>query len=112
MNMFPEIHATTILGVSHNGKVALGGDGQVTFGDTVMKHSAVKIRSIYDGDVLAGFAGSASSEAWSVVWLIALSISSLSHPTKNNVGTKSMMNKILMLFIVVSPYYTFKLFMR
>ncbi len=60
MNMFADIHATTILGVSHNGKVALGGDGQVTFGDTVMKHGAVKIRSIYDGDVLAGFAGSAA----------------------------------------------------
>ncbi len=60
MNMFPEIHATTILGVHHNGKVALGGDGQVTFGDTVMKHGAVKIRSIYDGEVLAGFAGSAA----------------------------------------------------
>ena len=58
--MLPDIHATTILGVSHNGKVALGGDGQVTFGDTVMKHGAVKIRSIYDGDVLAGFAGSAA----------------------------------------------------
>jgi len=60
MNMFPDIHATTILGVRHNGKVALGGDGQVTFGDTIMKHGAVKIRAIYDGDVLAGFAGSAA----------------------------------------------------
>jgi len=60
MNMFPDIHATTILGVRHNGKVALGGDGQVTFGDTVMKHGALKIRSIYDGEVLAGFAGSAA----------------------------------------------------
>ncbi len=60
MNMFPDLHATTILGVSHNGKIALGGDGQVTFGDTVMKHGAMKIRSIYDGEVLAGFAGSAA----------------------------------------------------
>jgi len=60
MNMFPDIHATTILGVRHNGKVALGGDGQVTFGDTIMKHGAVKIRSIFDGTVLAGFAGSAA----------------------------------------------------
>ncbi len=60
MNMFPDLHATTILGVRHNGKVALGGDGQVTFGDTVMKHGAVKVRAIYDGAVLAGFAGSAA----------------------------------------------------
>lgn len=60
MNMFPDIHATTILGVMLNGKVALGGDGQVTFGDTVMKHGAVKVRSIYDGEVLTGFAGSAA----------------------------------------------------
>ncbi|MCF7824977.1 MAG: ATP-dependent protease subunit HslV [Candidatus Marinimicrobia bacterium] len=58
--MFPDIHATTILGVMLNGKVALGGDGQVTFGDTVMKHGAVKVRSIYDGEVLTGFAGSAA----------------------------------------------------
>ncbi len=55
-----EIHATTILGVRHNGRVALGGDGQVTFGDTVMKHTAVKVRSLYDKTVLAGFAGSAA----------------------------------------------------
>ncbi len=60
MNMFPDLHSTTILGVRHNGKVALGGDGQVTFGETIMKHGAVKVRSIYDGDVLAGFAGSAA----------------------------------------------------
>jgi ATP-dependent HslUV protease, peptidase subunit HslV len=60
MSRFPEIHATTILGVRHNGKVAIGGDGQVTFGDTVMKHGAIKIRSIYDGEVLTGFAGSAA----------------------------------------------------
>ena len=54
------LHATTILGIHHNGKVALGGDGQVTFGDTVMKHGAVKIRSMFDESVLAGFAGSAA----------------------------------------------------
>ena len=60
MNMFPDIHSNNILGVMHNGKVALGGDGQVTFGDTVMKHGALKIRAIYDGEVLTGFAGSAA----------------------------------------------------
>jgi ATP-dependent HslUV protease, peptidase subunit HslV len=51
-------HATTILAVRQNGRVALGGDGQVTMGDTVMKASAQKVRKIRDGKVLAGFAGS------------------------------------------------------
>ena len=49
--------ATTILGVKKGKTVAMGGDGQVTLGDTVMKESAVKIRKIYDDTVLAGFAG-------------------------------------------------------
>ncbi len=51
---------TTILGVRTAKGAALGGDGQVTFGDTVVKHGAIKIRSLRDGDVLAGFAGSTS----------------------------------------------------
>jgi ATP-dependent HslUV protease, peptidase subunit HslV len=50
-------HATTILGVLRDGNVAIAGDGQVTFGDVVVKHSARKIRSLADGTVLAGFAG-------------------------------------------------------
>lgn len=50
-------HATTILGVLRDGNVALAGDGQVTFGDIVVKHGARKIRSLADGRVLAGFAG-------------------------------------------------------
>ena len=49
---------TTILGMRTGKSAALGGDGQVTFGDTVVKHGARKIRSLRDGDVLAGFAGS------------------------------------------------------
>lgn len=51
-------HATTILAVRKNGAIALGGDGQVTMGETVMKASAQKVRKIRDGKVLAGFAGS------------------------------------------------------
>jgi ATP-dependent HslUV protease, peptidase subunit HslV len=51
-------HATTILAVRKNGRVALGGDGQVTMGDSVMKATAQKVRKIRDGKVLAGFAGS------------------------------------------------------
>ena len=55
----PRIRATTILAVRRNGKVALGGDGQVTVGETVMKSNALKVRAI-GGGILAGFAGSAA----------------------------------------------------
>lgn len=50
-------HATTILCVHRNGKVALGGDGQVSLGETVMKGNARKVRRLHEGKVLAGFAG-------------------------------------------------------
>jgi ATP-dependent HslUV protease subunit HslV len=52
-----EIHGTTIVCVHRNGKVALGGDGQVTLGTTVMKGNARKVRRLKSGNVLAGFAG-------------------------------------------------------
>ncbi len=52
-------HATTIVAVRRGGKTAIAGDGQVTFGqNTVMKHNAKKVRRLYHGKVLAGFAGS------------------------------------------------------
>ena len=54
----PLFHHTTILCVRRDGSVALGGDGQVTMGTTVMKHGASKVRRLLDGKVLAGFAGS------------------------------------------------------
>ncbi len=50
-------HGTTILGVRRNGIVVVGGDGQVSLGNTVMKANARKVRSLHDGKVLAGFAG-------------------------------------------------------
>lgn len=53
-----KMRATTIVAARHNGRVALGGDGQVTVGDTVMKASAMKVRKLKDGTVLSGFAGS------------------------------------------------------
>jgi len=53
-------HATTVVCVRRNGKVALGGDGQVTLGDKVMKSNARKVRRLHDGKVLAGFAGGAA----------------------------------------------------
>lgn len=52
--------ATTILGLRHKGKVAIGGDGQVTFEDTIMKATARKIRTLNNGRILAGFAGSSA----------------------------------------------------
>ena len=54
------IHGTTILSVRRDGKVVVAGDGQVTFGQTVMKGSAKKVRRMHDGKILAGFAGSAA----------------------------------------------------
>ncbi len=54
------MRSTTILAVKHGGKSAIGGDGQVTLGNVVMKGDAKKIRPLYDGKVLVGFAGSAA----------------------------------------------------
>ncbi len=52
------LHATTVVGVIHNGKAALGSDGQATMDKTVMKSKVKKVRTLYDGRILAGFAGS------------------------------------------------------
>jgi ATP-dependent HslUV protease, peptidase subunit HslV len=59
-------HATTILAVKHKGSVALGGDGQVTIGNVVMKSDAHKIRRLHNGKVLVGFAG-ASADAFALL---------------------------------------------
>ncbi len=53
-----EFHGTTIISVRDESSVALGGDGQVSLGDTVMKGNAIKVRKLYQDKVLAGFAGS------------------------------------------------------
>ena len=53
-----QMHGTTVLCVRRDNKVVMAGDGQVTLGDHVMKHSAKKIRRLYEDKVLAGFAGS------------------------------------------------------
>ncbi|WP_438446887.1 ATP-dependent protease subunit HslV [Gorillibacterium sp. sgz5001074] len=54
-----DFHATTIFAVRHNGKGAIAGDGQVTFGNSmVMKNTAKKVRRLYRGQVVSGFAGS------------------------------------------------------
>lgn len=55
-----QITATTVLGIIKDGKAALGSDGQVTLGHTIMKHGAKKVRKLYNNKILAGFAGSAA----------------------------------------------------
>src|SRR5690625_4833250 len=57
--MSQQIRATTIFAIQHNGECAISGDGQVTMGESVvMKHRARKIRKLFNGKILAGFAGS------------------------------------------------------
>lgn len=51
------IHGTTILAVRHKGRIAMAGDGQVSLNNNVIKHSAKKVRKIYDGKIMVGFAG-------------------------------------------------------
>ena len=58
--MLEKVRSTTILSVRRDGKVALGGDGQVTVGQTVMKSNAQKVRALHGGKLLAGFAGAAA----------------------------------------------------
>ena len=59
-------HGTTILTVRRGGTVVVGGDGQVTLGDTIMKGNATKVRKIYDDKVIAGFAG-ATADAFTLL---------------------------------------------
>lgn len=54
------IHSTTILALNYKGHVVFAGDGQVTVNNTIMKHTAKKIRKLQEGNILAGFAGSAA----------------------------------------------------
>ena len=62
----PQLRATTILAMRHRGGVAVGGDGQVTLGQVVMKSDAHKVRRLHNGKVLAGFAG-AAADAFSLL---------------------------------------------
>jgi ATP-dependent HslUV protease subunit HslV len=56
--LIDKINSTTILAVSHNGRVSVGGDGQATMGNTIAKSNVRKIRKLQDGKILTGFAGS------------------------------------------------------
>ncbi|HRP03117.1 MAG TPA: ATP-dependent protease subunit HslV [Candidatus Kapabacteria bacterium] len=60
------IHATTVVGVLKDGKAAMGSDGQVTFGNTVLKANAKKVRKLYNNTILAGFAG-ATADAFTLI---------------------------------------------
>ena len=61
-----KVRSTTVIAVRRNGKVAMAGDGQVTMGQTVMKGNARKVRKIYDGKVMTGFAG-ATADAFTLL---------------------------------------------
>src|SRR5512136_363987 len=63
--MMEKMHGTTVLSVRHKGKVVMAGDGQVTLEHTIMKHTARKVRKIYNDRVLAGFAG-ATADAFTL----------------------------------------------
>src|SRR5438477_6215873 len=65
MNKKRLVRSTTVLSVRRNGQVVLAGDGQVTLGDSVIKHTAKKIRRLYQDKILAGFAGS-TADAFSL----------------------------------------------
>ena len=64
-NSSSRIKSTTVVGIRHKGKVVLGSDGQATMGSTVMKRTAQKVRSLYGGTILAGFAG-ATADAFTL----------------------------------------------
>ncbi len=61
-----KIRSTTVIAVRRNGRVAMAGDGQVTMGETVMKANARKVRKIYEGRILTGFAG-ATADAFTLL---------------------------------------------
>ena len=65
MNTNEKFHGTTIVGVRRDNEIVVGGDGQVTLGDTVMKNNAKKVRRLYKDNVLAGFAG-ATADAFTL----------------------------------------------
>jgi ATP-dependent HslUV protease, peptidase subunit HslV len=71
------IRSTTVLVIRRDGKVAMAGDGQVTMGETVMKSNARKVRTMYDGQILAGFAG-ATADAFTLFELFEVKVKEFS----------------------------------
>lgn len=64
--MYPQVRSTTVVGVLKDGKAALGADGQVSFNNTVMKHSAKKVRKVHNDKIMVGFAG-ATADAFTLL---------------------------------------------
>ncbi len=62
----PEVRSTTVIGILRDGKAALGSDGQVSFNNTVLKHTAKKVRKLYNNKIMAGFAG-ATADAFTLL---------------------------------------------
>jgi len=60
MHRSKELYATTIVGIMKDGEVAIGGDGQVTFGETIVKRNTRKVRKLFNDTIIAGFAGTAA----------------------------------------------------
>jgi ATP-dependent HslUV protease subunit HslV len=65
-SFYPEVRSTTVVGVIKDGKAALGADGQVSFNNTVMKHSTKKVRKVYNDKIMVGFAG-ATADAFTLL---------------------------------------------
>jgi len=65
-DFYPKVRSTTVIGVMKDGKAALGADGQVSFNNTVMKHTAKKVRRIYNDKIIVGFAG-ATADAFTLL---------------------------------------------
>lgn len=65
-SLYPDVRSTTVLGVVRDGQAALGADGQVSFNNTVMKHTAKKVRKLYNDSVMVGFAG-ATADAFTLL---------------------------------------------
>ena len=64
--LHPIVRSTTVVGVLRDGKASLGGDGQFSFGNTVLKHTAKKVRKIYNDTIMTGFAG-ATADAFTLL---------------------------------------------
>jgi ATP-dependent HslUV protease subunit HslV len=65
-SQFPVIHATTVIGIQHNGQICIGADGQATLNNTIAKSNVKKIRRLHNNQVLAGFAGS-TADAFALI---------------------------------------------
>src|SRR6201982_189776 len=107
------IRSTTVLSVRRDGKVVLAGDGQVTLGESVIKHSAKKIRRLYQDKILAGFAGS-TADAFSLfsrfegkLEQYADNLGPSAVELAKNWRTDKMLRSLGALLVVADPHQTF-----